>query len=175
MIEIRTKFNENVTKELNKMQMKKLWWLYAFFTLIFVLFGVMCGIDKEEGSWIAGGILIAVGVLFFPLCFLLTKILQKNMNKSMSVMSEETLETYKFDENRISIEQTKGNSYHGLTETDYSYLFSVKETKDYWFLYISKMQTHVVPKNNIITGSVEELNEIFKAKLGVKFKAYVKK
>lgn len=173
MVEIRTKFDENVTKELNKIQMKKSWWIYALFTVIFVLLGVTFGLEAE-GDWILGGVFIVIGICFFPLCLLLTKIMQKNINKSMSVLSEETHEIYKFDELKITIEQTKGSSFHAVTETDYSYLFSVKETKDYWFLYISKLQSHVVPKNNIIEGSVEELNAILSEKLGSKFKPYNK-
>lgn len=172
MIEIRTKFDENVAKELNKQAMKKLWWVYAFFTIILIGAGLLILLGGEEIDY-SGIIYICVGVLFFPLCLLLTKFAQKKVNKSMSILSNENIEIYKFDSDKIIIEQTKGTDFHGLTEANYSYLHKVVETEKFWFLYISVQQSHVVPKNMILTGSIEELNNIFKEKLGTKFKPFL--
>ena len=45
----------------------------------------------------------------------------------------------------------------------------VKETDKNWFLYVSISQVHLLPKDKITEGSVEELNDIFKQKLENKF------
>lgn len=41
MIKFETKFNSDATKQLNSFTMKKIWWLYLLFTLLFVLLGTL--------------------------------------------------------------------------------------------------------------------------------------
>ena len=47
MIKFETKFNSDATKQLNSFTMKKIWWLYLLFTLLFVLLGTLNLIGDE--------------------------------------------------------------------------------------------------------------------------------
>lgn len=171
MVEFQSRFDENTAKSLNKRSFKKYWRLFVLISVLFVFAGVVNAIFPEDAWQQTYGIcFIAVGVLFYPLVILLTNIFQKKINKTMPLMSSETKETYQFFEDRVIIIQRKGEEYEGTTNARYSYLYSVEETRDSYFLLISKMQAHVVNKADLTQGSVEELNQILSLNLGDKFK-----
>lgn len=167
MVKIVTKFDTNVTKSLNKFAIKKLLPFYIIFSLAFIFLG-LCSIPDEDGTIWYGIFLIAIGVLFFPICLLLTKIGQKNFNKSMSLMSDETIFSCEFGDNEIYMEESKGSSYFATIRSDYTHFYKVYETDTHYFLYISKQQCHVLPKCDIVEGTVEELNILLFRHLGPK-------
>lgn len=171
MIEFQGKFDENVTKNLNKHQIKKMWWIYLAVSLIFIVMGIVGIFFGEDNSDLSLGIYcVILGVLFTPLAYLLTLLIQKNVNKSMSILSAQTIETYKFYPDRLVITQTKGDEYEAVTNARYSYLYRVEETRDRYFLKISKTQSHVVNKADLTQGTIEELNELLASNLGIRFK-----
>lgn len=88
----------------------------------------------------------------------------------MSILSAQTIETYKFYPDRLVITQTKGDEYEAVTNARYSYLYRVEETRDRYFLKISKTQSHVVNKADLTQGTIEELNELLASNLGIRFK-----
>lgn len=172
MIEFVGKFDSSVTQSLNNRQFKKLWWLFVVFSVLFVFIGVIgLLLPEDESDKIFGIVMIVIGILFTPLCFLLTKLLQKNIDKSMSILSGETIETYRFYQDKLIITQNKGEEFEAVTTAKYSYLYQVEETATHYFLKISKMQSHVVNKSNLTQGTIEELNAILSSNLGVKFKS----
>lgn len=172
MIEFVGKFDGNAANSATKMQVKKLWWLYALISLLFIIMGIFgVVLPKDNSDIVFGVVMLVFGVLFTPLCLLLTKLLQKNLNKSMSVLSSDTVETYQFFPDRLIITQRKGDDYEATTSTKYSYLYKVEETPTHYFMKISKVQMHVVKKADLTQGTIEELNEILASNLGIKFKA----
>ena len=173
MIEFQGKFDDNVTKNLNNHTFKKLWWMFVLFSAIFIFLGVIGILFREDNEDLTYGIfMIVFGLLFTPLVFLITKFMQKKLNKSMHVLSSNTIETYQFYPDKLVIIQRKWDEYESITNANYSYLYKVEETRDCYFLRISKMQSHVVNKADITQGTIEELNEIFSANLGERFKAF---
>ena len=173
MINFKSKFDENVTNALSKHQLKKVGWALGVISLFFTVFGVLCIVFREDASDLSLGIfLIAFGLLYFPLVLGLSKVFQKKWNKSMSIMSADTEIEFSFDEERCTIIQIKGDEYKGVTEAKYVCFYKVIETKENYFLYISKSQSHVVNKKDLVDGSIEELNEILSKNLDVKFKQY---
>lgn len=172
MVVVKTVLDENVTKEINKEQFRKLNKFMIVMILILAAIGVI-GILVDEME--AGIFLLVFAVLYFPLIKVIAKVNQKKVNKTMSVMSSETEETYIFDDEQIQIELVKGNDYSSIVKTNYSYLYQVVETDENFFLYVSKMQMHVVPKNKIIEGSVSELKNIFARNLKEKYKVKLSK
>lgn len=174
MVEIKTKLDENATKEITNYQMKKIWWLYLGFSLVFILLGALILVE-DPGMIVTAVVFIVIGVLFTPLCILLTKGISKSNKKSSPLLKDEIVETYKFDDHKFSIEQTRGDTFRSFTESEYSYIYMVKETDKYWLLYLSTSQAHLLPKDKITEGSVGELNDIFKQKLENKFSPCNKK
>lgn len=177
MVEFKGRFDENKTKSMNAHSLKKLWWLYLLLSVLIVLCGVISIALREDTEDLIFGItFVVLGVLFAPLVFLITFVLQKKVNNSMSVMSSDTTETYQFYPDRLIIKQIKLRSgeeeseYEATTNARYSYLYTVEETRDCYFMRISKMQTHVVYKSDLTQGTIEELNQILQSNLGLKFK-----
>lgn len=176
MVEFQGKFDESKTKNMNNQTFKKLWWLFLLVSVLCVCLGVVGILVREDESDLAYGItLIVLGVLFTPFVLLGTALAQKNLNKSMHILSPDTTETYQFYPDRLIITQRKQKSgeeveYEAVTNTRYSYLFKVEETRDRYFLRISKAQAHIVNKSDLTQGTIEELNAILTEKLGVKFK-----
>lgn len=171
MVEFRFKFDSSTTAALNKNTFKKMWWFFLLFSLIFVGLGALSvAAPEDKGDLIYGIIMITFGVLFTPLVLLLTKIMQKSLDKSMSIMSSDTESIFTFEENKVTIEQIKGEDYYAKTVTSYNYFYKVTEDANTYFLYISKMQSHVVHKNALTQGTLEELNSYLQKNLGEKFK-----
>lgn len=167
MVIVESTLDENVTKTLNKVSFKRLSILLIIISLVFILLGIMNILDDD----IFGGVIwIVVGILYVPFVILLTKIIQKKSNKTMSLLSVETKERYQFDVEYITIYQQKGEDFYSETKTKYNYLFKAIETEGEFVLYISNVQAHVIPKNKIIEGTIEELREILSNNLKEKYK-----
>ena len=160
MVVFNQKFDSYITTSLNKRAFKKLLPLFVIMSLFLIVLGILLIIDEENPDIGYGIFLIIFGLGFFPLILLLTKVIQKNVNKSMSVLSIETTETYRFYEDHFEIEQIKGDEFKGITIAKYSYFFSIEEDKDNYYLSLSKMQSHVIRKNSLIEGSIDEFINI---------------
>ncbi len=166
MIEFRTKLNDAKSSALNKNVFKKLWWLYALLTIL--LIGI--GISALKEDKIFGIIYIGLGLLITPLSYFLVFIIQKRFNKSANYLSDETEEIFTFDEEYMNITQVKGDSFSSTLKAKYSIIYKVIEDKNYYFVYISKMQCFVVNKSSITIGTLEEAQALLKKNLGDKFK-----
>ena len=171
MIEFQGKFDSIVADSINKRTFKKLWWLFALCSLAFILLGALSvTFSEDQSDTVLGIVFICFGVLFTPLVLLLTKVLQKGLNKSMPILSADTAQIFQFYPDKIVITQRKGEEYEATTTAKYSYLYRVEETPDNYFLFISKVQSHVVNKADLVQGTIEELNAILASNLGTKFK-----
>ena len=171
MIEFQGKFDSSASTALNKRVFKKLWWLFAVSSVVFVLLGILLTAFAEDTSDIVlGTLLIVFGLVFEPLVKLISRSMQKRLNKSMNILSPDTVQIFQFYPDKLVITQRKGDEYEALTTAKYSYLYKVEETVSYYFLYISKSQSHVVNKADLVQGSLAELSEIFATNLGGKFK-----
>lgn len=172
MVEFKGVFDGEVTKSLNNRAFKKLWWLVAVICLVVIVIGVLGVVFPEDDSDVYSGIgAICFGALFPIIWIILSRFVQKRLDKTMSIMSPDTSETYQFYPDKIIIKTRKGEEYEATVTAKYSYLYKVEETPDTYFLLISKAQSHVVKKCNLTQGSIEELNSILSSNLGVKFKA----
>lgn len=168
MIKFETKLDSQAVTSLTKHNIKKLWWLYVLFSVVFVLIGVV-NMFGEEADFIFGTVMIVVGVLFTPLCIALSFSMVKKQSKTMPVLSNETVETYVFDYDGFTLTQIKGDEYRSDLKAKYSYFFKVVSTSTHYYLYMSSQQCHVIPKNTLIEGSLGELDDIFARNLGGKF------
>ena len=182
MVEFQGKFDENVTKRVNRHTIKKLWWLFALFSVFFILIGVLGGIvfREDDSDIIFGAVMIIFGVLFAPLVFVSTNATQKKLDKTMSVLSPDTTQTFQFYPDKIVFTQEKkrwgeeDSEYYSTTTAKYTYFYKAEETKDAYFLRISRMQYHVVNKSDLKQGTIEELNSILSSNLGARFKRFKK-
>lgn len=171
MVEFRTKLNADKAMAVNKSAFKRIWFVFVIFSIIFIGLGVLAILFPEDRvDFYLGVFLVVFGVMFTPLFWLLTVLLQKRMNRSMPLMSENTESVFSFDGEKVVIVQTKDYDYYEKAVMSYRYLHKVLENKDYYFLYISKMQCHVIDKASLQQGTLEELNSYFAENLGSRFK-----
>ena len=171
MIEFQGRFDSNSANALNRRVLKKLWWLFVICSLIFAGIGVLMVVFAEDFSdTVLGIVLICFGVLFAPLVKVISKSSQNRLNKSMNILSSETVQVFQFYPDKLVITQRKGDEYEATTTAKYSYLYKVEETVSNYFLYISKMQSHVVNKADLTSGTIGELNEILTANLGARYR-----
>ena len=170
MIEFQGRFDSSAASALNKRVFKKLWWIFVICSLVFVVIGTLLVVFPEDLSdTVLGVVLICFGALFTPLVLWFSKRIQKKQNETMHILSPDTLQIFQFYPDKLVITQRKGDEYEGITTAKYSYLFKVEETATTYFLFISKVQSHVVNKADLVQGTIEELNEIFIRNIGPKF------
>ena len=171
MIEFQGRFDSNVSTAINRRAFKKLWWLFIVCSVILVGTGILLAAFAEDLSdTILGMVLICFGILFAPFVKLLTNSMQKRLNKSMNILSPDTVQIFQFYPDKLVITQRKGDEYEATTTAKYSYLYKVEETVSTYFLFISKMQSHVVNKADLTQGTLGDLNKILTANLGAKFR-----
>ncbi|MCX4313750.1 MAG: YcxB family protein [Clostridia bacterium] len=171
MIEFRTKLDGAKSAALFRHSFKRIIWLPILFSAIFITIGVVSIVlQTEEGDLPYGIAMTVIGALFLPIVYLISKLAQKKSAESMSVISDTTEEIYTFDEDHITVTQQKGDEYYSQTKATYPYLYKAREDKDFFFLYISKMQCHVIDKNSITQGSIDEMRNLLAVQMGSKFK-----
>ncbi len=171
MVEFRSKLDSSKSKALNVKKFKQLLWFYILLSLLLVFIGIMAITQREDNSDLIGGIIyIVLGVLLTPFGYFLTRIFQKSLDKSLILISEETEEVYTFDEQYITLTQVKGDVYSCAIKAKYSYIYKAIEDKNYYYLLISKMQSHVIDKSSITQGTLEEMTMLLKTNLGEKYK-----
>lgn len=172
MVEFRSKLDSSKSRALNNNMFKKLLWLYALLTVFIIAFGVAGIVFREDSSDFAAGIgLIVLGVLVTPIGYFLSRFLQKRIDNSATYISDNTEEIYTFDEQYITLTQTMGDVFTSTLKARYSYIYKAIEDNNYFYLYISKMQSHVIDKSSITQGTLEEVTALLKTNLGDKFKS----
>jgi hypothetical protein len=79
-------------------------------------------------------------------------------------------EVYEFDDEKVTLTQTKGNGLNSTSHMEYLYFYKIVETPTHFLLYLSSDQCHIVPKKDIVEGTVQDLRTIFTTHAPTKFK-----
>ena len=198
MVEVKSKFNTDLTKALLRFRIRRLWLLSFLLSTLCITYALVAIFSSKNAEIIVCIVLILIGVLFSPLPYwlavLVQKIIdkpvkfigalfsplfylfampfQKTTNKSLKLMGAETINNFTFYENIIYQHMERGDDYNETSHYRYVMLYRVYETKTHFFMYISNMQTHVIPKKDITVGTAQELSQFFSTNLGKKFKVY---
>ncbi len=169
MIKFVSKLNSDSVMQLNKHTVKKSWWLFLLVSLIFVILGAL-NLVGEEPDIVFGILAIAFGVIFTPMCLLFTSVVVKRQSQSMPSLSDETVQTFVFDNQQVTITAQKGEDFHSETVAKYNYFYRIEESATHFFLYISKNQSHILPKSDLVEGSLDDLKTIFAKNMGANYK-----
>ena len=173
MVEFKGKFDERVQQSVNKRSFKTSSIIILVFSAVIILFGVVgliWGEDHED--FVYAMYCVSFGVLFYPIFCGIYSIIRKFIKPNLAMMSAETEQQFQFFDDRFMCSQIKGDEFNDFMQAKYSVLFRVIETKEQYFLYISRTQCYVINKADITAGSVEELNKILTNNLGEKFKKF---
>lgn len=170
MIKFETKIDADTAKQINKFTFKKIAIPLIFVSLAFIILGVVGYLTGEDNiDRILAIIWLIFGFVFIPFVFGLALIFQKFLNKSAKYITNSTIEQYEFDENKMHLHQSS-ETFETDSKYDYRHFYKVFETNTHYFFYISRQLCHVIPKNSITEGTIEELNLILTQKLGAVFK-----
>lgn len=170
MIEFSGQFNNRVNAKLAEYQsrnttknLKKLATVFIVISAFLCIYGLACGLESYDDLFFFGiGVFgLVFWIIFPPLVKKTTKKMQDKLCK-MSIMSNETTETYKFDEEKVFIFINQGDVYRSAIEAKYEYFSYVVEDEECYMLFISKMQCHIVFKDNLKKGSLREFEDILK-------------
>ena len=163
MIEFKTQLDINSQRVLNKFMMKKLIIFLGVASLFLIAIGLV-GVFLTEAKT-SGIVLTIFGVVLTPLILILNAIGQKNIAKTSPVLSTQTKEIYRFNEDYFEHLQKRGESFQSHTKADYTYFFKVVSTPTHYLMYISNNQCHVIDKSHITQGTCQELDEILLRKI----------
>lgn len=164
MVEFSMKLGSRVNDKLAEYQMKKskkilknLSLVFIFLSAIFAIMSLANGLSDETDITIFG---IAIFFIIFWVCFppvaLKSVKKQQEKNGTLTIMTEATEDVYKFDEEKVFIFTTLGDKYRSAIETVYGYFLKVVEDDDSYILFISNVQCHVIFKDCLTKGTLEE-------------------
>lgn len=175
MVKFKGKFNKKIFDTLYKRNMKGVYIAMGILCAIITVIGIIGIIFGEDSADLGSAIyLIVLGVIFIPCVVLQVTSISKSLRKRTPFMNVETDEEFDFGEDEITILQVREGAFKGFTQAKYDYFYKVVESDTAYFLYISPQQCHVVLKEYLIEGTLEQLNEILSSQLHEKFKPYTK-
>lgn len=167
MVEFKVKFDKRIGRKLAEVQyqntlrkMKKLQVIFSLLGVVLIVYSIINLFADLFDYFVFG-----IGVFSLMFWILFPKLLRKNLQKQQDKISDEgmlindiTEEIYKFDSEKVFIFTTMGEKYRSAIETDYDYFSKVTEDDDCYLLYISSVQCHLIFKNSLTKGTLEEFN-----------------
>lgn len=169
MIEFNGKFDSRVNKKMTEYQLekskasiKKLMPLVLLLGALFVGLSFISFKSSGIDYFLFGiGVFLILFILIFPLTLKKTIIKQQEMiERQSTLMGNSTEESYKFDDDKVFIFSTKGDKYRSAVETDYDYFSFVVEDDECYMMFISNVQCHVIFKDNLKQGTLEEFEAL---------------
>lgn len=169
MVEFKVNFDSRVTRKMTEYQTdKSLKSTYKMMPLFLILGAIFIAVSflnsKNSGFdyFLFGlGLFLIIFILLFPIILKSTiKNQQRMIENNNTLMGNQTEEIYKFDEEKVFIFTNKGKKYRSAVETDYDYFCYVIEDENSFMLFISNVQCHVIFKDCLTNGSLEEFKEI---------------
>lgn len=141
-------------------------WLSILLVLVYVLSGIGFIFenftDNFDGNSIERLILLVLVTLWLTfLWFILPKI-RYNKNKLIHNMENE----FVFNEDAFTTYQ-HGSSSDGNNTIKYSALWKVFETKDFFYIHLTKNQVYMVEKATLEGGSAYDLRELLIKNVGI--------
>ena len=171
MVEFKVKFDKRIGEKLAEVQyentykkIKKLQAVFSILGVILIAYSVINLFADMFDYFVFG-----IGVFSLVFWIMFPKILKKNLYRQQEKISDEgmlvndiTEEVYKFDSDKVYIFTTMGEKYRAAIETDYDYFSMVTEDDDCYMLYISSVQCHLIFKDSLVKGTLEEFNGYLK-------------
>jgi len=174
IVEVKGLFDENLMKPYFRSHFKS---SVKFFLVAFMFFATAGILLLTFGKYldlryIGYGFAFSLLILsaFFLIVIIILVCSVDSAVKSYKLLSPNTMQYFRFEQHGFLEITTKQNEYKSHTECSYSLLHSAVMTNAYFILNLSNSMALVVCKNNIITGSSEELAYILSSNLGAKFK-----
>lgn len=168
MFDFETKLGK---KEVNALNVFNTFIKNVFIQILFmVIFLTLFGIQYyEERDIILLVFALCFGLGFPLLCFIFMKISVWFYIRSSKMIADNNLVFFNFNEDSINIRTEKPDMVT-TTNIKWNLLYKAFETKKYYFMYISNMQSYIIPKETIKTGTIKDFSNLLTSKLSKKYR-----
>lgn len=168
MVVIRSGMNREDALRLNRSAFRRLLWLVLLVSAVLIVFGLASLMGEARDVVGACVFFVMAGIFPFAAYFLSMAMAKRNIRTNTSI-DNRTKQIFTFTEDTVTIEQT-GPHMRSINEFDWTMFYKVVEERDYFFLYISNMQSLIANKNDVTEGSIEELQQMLERRLGIRYK-----
>ena len=168
MFDFETKLGKKEVNALNVFNtFSKNVFIQILFMVIFItLFGILY---YEERDIILLVFALCFGLGFPLLCFITMKISVWFYIRSSKMIADNNLVFFNFNDDSINIRTEKPDMVT-TTNIKWNLLYKAFETKKYYFMYISNMQSYIIPKETIKTGTIKDFSNLLTSKLSKKYR-----
>jgi hypothetical protein len=165
--EFRTELGGRVYMKFNRFHVfRRSWFVTYLLPLFFVAMGSVAYYDDSLESaivfWVAAPLspLLMLAVMYLTAKrHLKTNAMLKNMKNLY----------YRLDRNCL-FNETNSPKLKTTMESDWDNVHRVYESNDSYYIYISNMQAFILPKEHLVTGSVDGLSLMLQELVGKKYK-----
>lgn len=166
MIEFRTKLDKSKFKKLSNFQFKRILLALILISIVVILCGV---VNILQNDILIGILWLVFGIFYIPCIYLISKIFQKNFDINKRVAHPNADETYFFNSDNLTIIQTDGKDFNSKGIYKYKDLYKIYKTKTDYVIYFNKDYVKIVPINELVQGTCDELDKILSKQLNKKF------
>lgn len=168
-MEIKTVRTKEDILEFNLRVVKKSVLIMLCFSIFILAFGIIEVIaNLKKGEIYYGTFLIAFGILFTPIYYvILISSLKKNINKNPLMVVDWNI-TYNFTENEITV---VSESVAGSTQNErlkWPFITKCAETKNLIIIYAGNHTGYLINKKTVSVQQVNEVKQLLLSRLGNK-------
>ena len=170
-----TQLNEKIINQFYKFYKRKIkrtdFYTLLFCGIVLIIVGInflLQGSDYFFGiifNIIFNVFLIGLGIYLFIYAFDYQKFDKKESKKVYDEDISKYVNRYYFNNERVVI-----NNKIGTTERTYECLEAVYETKEFYYILLSRNSGYVINKNSFTKGTESEFHDFIKAKMGKNYK-----
>lgn len=174
LFENKTKYSEKLYNSFIKDYAKEYSKSDRFFVFYNVLFFSLCSYIAFNEKQIVLGICVLIGTILFLGYNIAKPYIKKKKNKKSDKVSGNFVNSYKFGQNYFEVNNPEGNA-----KVSYLKIYRVIETKDYFYIFLTKEDAFIVAKIGFTKGNVLDFSSFIQKKTRFKYrnriKAYQKK
>lgn len=168
-IEAVTPLDANAVKSLSDFALKRVLWAIIVINIFFLAAGILFIFTDSVPM---GGGFITFAIVFPLLIIILNRV---NTRKNNELIVKKGLSSfYRFTAGNVYIESGNADMMQSSGNYTYDMLFSAYETRDYFFVYLNKMNAFVINKSGFIKGTPDDLRGLLSSKFGKKFKSKIR-
>jgi K+ transporter len=173
MVETRSRTDNFDNSKFINVQVKKTKKLIIFFEVLFLLIAVIFFVAglKENGEdqmfdFVFAGMMLLFVILYIPIVKVISKKLQKNSNGTSYAFQNNAEIYFKFEDDKFYMEVSCADLKETV-EAKYNYFYQVIEEGDHLFFFVQKQAlSAAISKQDVVSGTYEELKEILNKNLG---------
>ena len=106
-------------------------------------------------------------ILFYSLFFVANKFSKKIANKNNNKFLNQKINIL-FSDSKIIVKTKKEGSFESSQEYEWNMIYKFEQDKSYYFIYLSRFKSYVIPKGSCVNGKESEFASYINKKLGEK-------